>query len=47
MTYANIAKVESGKLITEMVDVDEILDNIEWSLESKIKFNRSNHSKGF
>ncbi|MDQ6756914.1 MAG: ATP-binding protein [Bacteroidota bacterium] len=34
---SNVAKLESGKLETEMVDVDEIINNIEWSLTDKIK----------
>lgn len=34
-----VAKLESGILATEMVDLDEVIKNIEWSLEDKI--NRS------
>jgi light-regulated signal transduction histidine kinase (bacteriophytochrome) len=34
---ATVAKLESGMLEMEMVDLHEIIDNIEWSLESKIK----------
>ena len=33
---ATIAKLESG-ITMEMVDIDEILNNIEWSLDNKIK----------
>lgn len=33
---ATIAKVESDMLATEMVDLDDIINNIEWSLEDKI-----------
>jgi two-component system CheB/CheR fusion protein len=32
-----IAKIEGDVLKTEMVDIDSIIDNIEWSLENKIK----------
>lgn len=32
-----IAKIESEMMTTEMVDVEEIIKNIEWSLEDKIK----------
>lgn len=32
-----IAKLESGKLNTEMVDIEEIISNIEWSLSDKIE----------
>ncbi len=34
---ATIAKIESGIIVTEMVDLDEVIYNIEWSLENKIK----------
>ena len=34
---SNIAKIESGRIKTEMVGIDEIIDNIEWSLDDKIK----------
>ncbi len=34
---ATIAKVESDMVAMEMVDLDEIIGNIEWSLENKIK----------
>jgi two-component system CheB/CheR fusion protein len=34
---ANIAKIESDMITMEMVDVEEILNNIEWSLDDKIK----------
>ncbi|MEO7214209.1 chemotaxis protein CheB [Mucilaginibacter sp.] len=33
---ATIAKVENDMLATEMIDLDEIINNIEWSLENKI-----------
>ncbi|MBD1365112.1 PAS domain-containing protein [Mucilaginibacter sp. ZT4R22] len=33
---ATIAKVENDMIATEMVSLDEILNNIEWSLENKI-----------
>ena len=32
-----IAKVEGGVIKTEMVDLDSLIGNIEWSLENKIK----------
>lgn len=32
-----IAKVESEMNATEMVDINEIIDNIQWSLDDKIK----------
>ncbi|MBC7745694.1 MAG: PAS domain-containing protein [Flavobacterium sp.] len=38
---AVIAKVENDMISTEMVDVDEIIDNIEWSLENKITESQS------
>jgi light-regulated signal transduction histidine kinase (bacteriophytochrome) len=44
---ANIAKVESGKLIIEMVNVDEILDSISWSLESRINSTRATIVRDF
>lgn len=34
---ANIAKIESDMIVPEMVDLHEILNNIEWSLDNKIK----------
>ncbi|MEJ7823614.1 MAG: ATP-binding protein, partial [Chitinophagaceae bacterium] len=34
---STVAKLESGMLEMEMVDMHETIDNIEWSLESKIK----------
>ncbi len=34
---ATIAKVENEMTAMEMVDIDEIINNIEWSLEDKIK----------
>lgn len=34
---ATIAKLESGMIAMEMVDVDEIINNVEWSLDDKIK----------
>ncbi len=34
---ATVAKVESGMLTTEMINLDEIINEIEWSLENKIK----------
>lgn len=34
---ATIAKVESDMIAMEMVDLDEIINNIEWSLENKIE----------
>lgn len=34
---ATIGKLESGMLEIEMIDIDEIINNIEWSLEDKIK----------
>jgi signal transduction histidine kinase len=33
---ANIAKIESDMKTLEMVDLDEIMNNIEWSLDNKI-----------
>jgi len=32
-----IAKIESEMVVKEMIDVEEIINNIEWSLEDKIK----------
>lgn len=32
-----IAKIESEILVIEMIDVEEIIDNIEWILDDKIK----------
>ncbi len=34
---ATIARIEGDMIVLEKVDVDEILNNIEWSLEDKIK----------
>ncbi|WP_231583455.1 CheR family methyltransferase [Rufibacter radiotolerans] len=34
---ATVAKLESDMVILENVDISEIIDNIEWSLEDKIK----------
>ncbi|TDE18133.1 chemotaxis protein CheB [Dyadobacter psychrotolerans] len=34
---AVVAKIENDSLLTELVDMDEILDNIDWSLTEKIK----------
>ncbi len=34
---ATVAKVESGMLSTEMINLGEIINEIEWSLENKIK----------
>ena len=34
---AFVAKLENDMIATEMVDVDEIINSIEWSLEDKIK----------
>ncbi len=34
---ATVAKVESGMLTMEMIDLDEVINEIEWSLENKIK----------
>ncbi|MEO6285721.1 MAG: ATP-binding protein [Dyadobacter sp.] len=34
---AVVAKIENDSLVTELVDMDEILDNIDWSLSEKIK----------
>jgi two-component system CheB/CheR fusion protein len=34
---SNIAKIEGDMLKMELVDIDEILSNIEWSLDDKIK----------
>jgi len=34
---SNIAKIESDMFLMEMVEIEEILNNIEWSLEDKIK----------
>jgi two-component system CheB/CheR fusion protein len=34
---ATIAKIESDMISMEMVDVDELINNIEWSLDDKIK----------
>ncbi|MFD2164086.1 chemotaxis protein CheB [Paradesertivirga mongoliensis] len=31
-----IGKIEHGRIETEMIDLNELLDNIEWSLEDKI-----------
>ena len=36
---AMVAKIESNALETEAVDMDELLDNIEWSLSERIKSN--------
>lgn len=33
----DIARMESGAIMVEAIDLAEMLDNIEWSLESKIK----------
>lgn len=38
---ANIAKIESDMITLEMVDVEEILNNIEWSLDDKIKASKA------
>ena len=35
---SNVAKLESGRLNTELVDIEEIINNIEWSLDDQIKF---------
>ncbi|RYY05574.1 MAG: HAMP domain-containing histidine kinase [Sphingobacteriaceae bacterium] len=34
---ATIAKTENGAIVTELVDLDELIGNIEWSLENKIQ----------
>jgi signal transduction histidine kinase len=34
---ATIAKLESGKRDSEMVDIEELISNVEWSLENQIK----------
>jgi two-component system CheB/CheR fusion protein len=34
---AVVAKIENDALATEMVDLDELIDNIEWSLADRIK----------
>lgn len=34
---ATIAKVESNMVVQEMVNLDDLIDNIEWSLEDKIR----------
>jgi signal transduction histidine kinase len=34
---SQIAKIESDMITMEMVDVNEIINNIEWSLDNKIK----------
>lgn len=34
---ATVAKLESDMITMEMVDVNEIINNIEWSLDDKIK----------
>ena len=34
---ATVAKLESGKRESEMVDIEELISNIEWSLDSQIK----------
>ncbi len=34
---SKIAKIENDMLAMELVDIDEILNNIEWSLDNKIK----------
>ena len=34
---AVVAKIENDSLLTELVDIDEILDNIAWSLADRIK----------
>ncbi|WP_026899248.1 chemotaxis protein CheB [Daejeonella oryzae] len=34
---SSIAKLESGMMITEMVDLNELINDVEWSLENKIK----------
>jgi len=36
-----VAKIESGMIAMEMVDINEIINNIEWSLESKIRSTRA------
>jgi signal transduction histidine kinase len=38
---ANIAKIESDMKALEMVDLDEILNNIEWSLDNKIEASKA------
>jgi len=38
---SNIAKIESEMIMMEMVDIDEILNNIEWSLDDKIKLSEA------
>ncbi|MCF2444035.1 ATP-binding protein [Dyadobacter sp. CY345] len=38
---AVVAKIENNALETELVDVNEMLDNIEWSLTERIKTNKA------
>jgi two-component system CheB/CheR fusion protein len=38
---AAIAKIEGDMIVLEKVDIDEIINNIEWSLEDKIKLSEA------
>ncbi|EOR94228.1 Chemotaxis protein methyltransferase CheR [Arcticibacter svalbardensis MN12-7] len=39
---AVIAKVENDMIVTEMVDMEDIINNVEWSLENKISESNTN-----
>ncbi|MBE9584260.1 PAS domain-containing protein [Mucilaginibacter sp. JRF] len=36
-----VAKIENDRLASEMVNLDELIDNIEWSLENKIEISKA------
>jgi two-component system CheB/CheR fusion protein len=36
---SDIGQIESDMITMEMVNIDEIIDNVEWSLDDKIKLN--------
>jgi two-component system CheB/CheR fusion protein len=38
---ATVAKVENSMLVLEMVDIDEVLDNVLWSLGDKLKSSKA------
>ncbi len=44
---ATVAKLESNMLEMEIVDLNDIIDNIEWSLESKIKSANATIARGY
>lgn len=44
---AKIAKIEGDMMVMEMVNLDDILNNIEWSLEDKIKLSEATIMREF